>query len=120
MKHVTKIGTGYTINNIEGTMRFQDYIIEGQYNKDNWNLEDITFRLEQARTQKKFIEAEMKVLSKKPLDPGNADHKYAYDNKVEALEKRYEAVREKIKRFSERMQKAQEKLRGGSDRRASH
>lgn len=102
-------------------MRFKDYLLEKSiYNQDNWNLEDITFRLEAARTQKKMIEAELKLMSKKPIEPGDPDKKLTYDTKVEALQKRHQAVKEKIKRFTERMQKSQEKLRGGSDRRASH
>ncbi len=99
-------------------MKFEAYIKEG-YTQDNWNLEDTTFRLEQARTQLKFIEAELKVLSKKPIVPGDADKRYAYDNKVEALKARHEAVREKVRRFSDKLAKTQEKMRGGSDRRAS-
>ena len=100
-------------------MRLTEFLSEG-YTQDNWNLEDTTFRLEQARAQLNFIEAELKVLSKKPLPPGNMDARHAYKNKIEALEKRQESVREKIKRFSEKLAKQQEKLRGGSDRRASH
>lgn len=101
-------------------MRFEIYLKESVYGTDNWNLEDITFRLEAAQTQKKMIEAELKLMSKKPLPPGDVEKKYTYDTKVDALQKRYQAVKEKIVRFTERLQKAQNKLRGGSDRRASH
>jgi hypothetical protein len=101
-------------------MKFKDFLKEGVYKTDNWNLEDITFRLEQARAQLKFIEAEMKVLSKKPIPPGDMNKKLAWDNKTEALEARYEATRTKIKNFSEKLARHQEKMRGGSDRRASH
>lgn len=101
-------------------MRFEDYLKEGVYTNDNWNLEDITFRLEAAQAQKKMIEAELKILSKKPLPKGDIEKKYTYDTKVDALQKRYQAVKDKIVRFTERLQKAQLKLRGGSDRRASH
>ena len=102
-------------------MRLKIFLTEKSiYTQDNWNLEDITFRLEAARVQQKMIEAELKLMSKKPIEPGDADKKYTYDVKIEALKKRHQAVKEKILRFSERMQKTQEKLRGGSDRRASH
>ena len=99
-------------------MRFKDYLAE-DYTMDNWSLEDATFRLEQAKAQLKFIEAELKVLSKKPLPSGDVDKKRAYDNKVDALKTRYEAVKNKIKNFNEKIAKIQDKMRGGSDRRAS-
>ena len=99
-------------------MRFKDYLNE-DFTMDNWSLEDATFRLEQAKTQLKFIEAELKVLSKKPLPPNDLEKKRQYDTKVETLKTRYEAVKNKIKNFNEKISKIQDKMRGGSDRRAS-
>jgi prefoldin subunit 5 len=99
-------------------MRYKIFLTEGQ-TEDNWNLEDITFRLEAAQAQLKMIQAELKLMSKKPLPPGDADKKYVYDTKVDTLKTRQQAVKDKIHRFTVRLQKHQEKMRGGSDRRAS-
>lgn len=99
-------------------MRYKIFLTEGQ-TEDNWNLEDITFRLEAAKAQLKMIEAELKLMSKKPLPAGDAEKKYVYDTKMETLETRKQAVKDKIHRFTIRLQKQQEKIRGGSDRRAS-
>lgn len=99
-------------------MRFREFLTE-DFTMDNWNLEDTTFRLEQARTQLKMIDAELKILSKKPLPQGDIEKKRQYDNKIDALKTRKEAVANKIKNFSERIAKIQDKMRGGSDRRAS-
>ena len=75
-------------------MRLKIFLTEKSvYTQDNWNLEDITFRLEAARVQKKMIEAELKLMSKKPIEPDDADKKYTYDVKVESLQKRHQAVK---------------------------
>jgi prefoldin subunit 5 len=99
-------------------MRLQEFLKE-DYTMDNWSLEDATFRLEQARAQMKMIEAELKILSKKPLPKGDIDKKRQYDTKIDTLKTRLEAVNNKIKNFSEKISKIQDKMRGNSDRRAS-